>query len=120
LKPNLSADRSAWPEVLATVTQCKYDSGAGRALAFGLPTSKHFLIRYNYFADGELHSGAFTSARPIPQCHLFPIRYDPAAPHRHRPAASTASSHRNPVLILGIAGSFLLSLLWLVIVRSCR
>jgi hypothetical protein len=120
LKPSISADHPAWPEVLATVTECKYDFGAVRALAFGIPTSKHFLIRYNYFANGELHSGEFTSAKPIPQGHLFPIRYDPDAPHEHKHAGSTASSNRNPILVIAILGSFILSFLWLVILRGCH
>jgi hypothetical protein len=118
--PHLTADQSEWPEVLATVTECKYDFGAGRALAFGIPTSKHFLIRYNYFADGEFHSGELRSTTPIPQGHLFPIRYDPEAPREHKHALSTASSNRFSILIPGIAGSFILAFLWLVILRGCR
>jgi hypothetical protein len=118
--PSLSTDHSAWPEVLATVTECKYDFGAGRALAFGIPTSKHFIIRYNYFANGELHSGEFTSAKPIPQGHLFPIHYDPASPHEHKHALSTASSNQSPVLVIGIVSSFILSFLWLVVLRGCH
>ena len=120
LKPSLSADQSGWPEVLATVTECKYDFGAGQALAFGIPTSKHFLIHYNYFANGELHSGEFRSDKPIPQGHLFPIRYDPDAPHEHKHALSTASSNRNPIFVTGIVGSFILLFLWLVILRGCH
>jgi hypothetical protein len=116
----MSADHSAWPEVLATVIECRYDFGAGRALAFGIPTSKHFLIRYNYFANGEFHSGEFTSARPIPQGHLFPIHYDPDAPNEHKHAVSTASGKRNPILAIAVFGSLMLSFLWLVIVRGCH
>jgi hypothetical protein len=119
LKPSLSADQSEWPEVLATVTECKYDVGAGRALAFGIPTRKHFLIYYNYFADGEFHSGELRSAKPIPQGHLFPIRYDPDAPHEHNHAFSTTSSNRNPTLVIGIFGSVILLFLWLAILRGC-
>ncbi len=112
LKPSLSADHSAWPEVLATVTECKYEFGAGRALAFGIPTSKHFLIRYNYFADGGLHSSEFASAKPIPQgaiCSPFattPSRRMISAryldqytqhprTHPHHPASSARSFSRS-------------------------
>jgi hypothetical protein len=120
LKPSLSADQSEWPEVLATVTECKYEVGAGRALAFGIPTRKHFLIRYNYFADGEFHGGEFRSAKPIPQGHLFPIRYDPDEPHDHKHARLTTSSNRNPTFVIGIFGSFILMCLWLVLLRGCH
>ncbi len=119
MKSNLSANQSEWPEVLATVTECKYDVGAGRALAFGIPTRKHFLIHYNYFADGEFHSGELRSAKPIPQGLLFPIRYDPDAPRDHKHALSTASSKRSPTLVIGIFGSLILSFLWFVFMRGC-
>jgi len=120
LKPNVNTDQSGWPEVLATVTECKYDVGAGRALAFGIPTRKHFLIHYNYFADGEFHSGELRSAKPMPQGHLFPIRYDPDAPNHHKHAVSTSSGNRNQTLVIGIFGSFILLFLWLVILRGCH
>lgn len=118
LKPSLSTDQSGWPEVIATVTDCKYDVGAGRALAFGIPTRKHFVIHYNYFANGEFHTGELRSAKPFPQGHLFPIRYDPDAPHEHKDVLSTKSSNRNPILVIGIVVSFLLLFLWRVILRS--
>ena len=118
LKPSLSTDQSGWPEVLATVTGCEYDVGAGRALAFGIPTRKHFVIHYNYFANGEFHTGELRSAKPIPQGHLFPIRYDPDAPHEHKNVLSTKSSIRNPILVICIVVSFILMFLGLVILRG--
>ncbi len=117
-----SANPDQWPEALATVTECKYNFGAGRALAFGVPTTKHFRIRYNYFADGELHTGEFTSEKAIPQSTLFPIRYDPNAPHEHTRdhTVSTAPSARNTLLVVGIIGSIILSLIWFAIMRGCH
>jgi hypothetical protein len=114
-------DKAAWPEALATVTACKYDAGAGRTLAFGIPTSKHFRISYNYFADDEIHPGEFTSAKPIPQGTLFPIRYNPDAPHQNSHDTSNSPQNpRAPLLTIGIAGSIILSLIWLAILRSCH
>ncbi len=113
-------DQAAWPEALATVTDCRYDTGAGRALAFGIPTSKHFRISYNYFADDELHTGEFTSAKAIPQGHLFPIRYNPDAPHQNSHAASSGPITRSPVIVVGIIGSIILSLAWFAILRGCH
>jgi hypothetical protein len=124
LNPNpsipASRNRDQWPEALATVTQCKYDFGAGRALAFGIPTTKHFRISYNYFADGELHEGEFSSSKALPQGHLFPIRYDPDAPHQHTRDPAAAPDTRNPILAIGIIGSIILSLAWLAIMRGCH
>jgi hypothetical protein len=110
-----------WPEALATVTACKYNFGAGRALAFGIPTSKHFRISYNYFADDELHTGEFTSAKAIAQGHLFPIRYNPDAPHQNsHDATSSTPSTRGPILAVGIIGSIILSLAWFAVLRGCH
>ena len=87
------ATPTPWPQAMATVTACKYEFGAGRALAFGAPSDKHFLITFNYWANGELHTGDFTSEKAIPQGTLFPITYNPEAPHEHSQssAASTIS-----------------------------
>ena len=94
----IQPDRDTWPEAMATVTACKYESGAGRAMAFGLPTTRHFRITFNYWApnaDGtpELHTGELTSAKAMPQGTLFPIHYNPETPHEttlHR------STHAHP------------------------
>lgn len=115
------SDEKAWHEVLATVTACRYDAGAGRALAFGIPTAKHFRISYNYFADNELHTGEFRSAKAIPQGTLFPIRYNPDAPHRtSHEASGPARGVRGLLIAIGIFGSFVLSLLWFALMRGCR
>ena len=121
-----TTEEAAWPEAIATVTACNYDFGAGRALAFGIPTTKHFRISYNYFAPNaagidELHTGEFASPKPIPQSTLFPIRYNPNAPHQnsHDPSAAPQNS-RSPLLILGIAGSVILSLAWFALLRGCH
>jgi hypothetical protein len=110
---------------MATVTECKYDFGAGRALAFGVPTSKHFRIHYNYFAPveqgaAELHTGEFSSPKALPQGHLFPIRYDPNAPHQHTQDAAAAPNTRSPLIAFGIIGSIILSLAWLAIMHGCH
>lgn len=121
---HLSSD--TWPEAMATVTACKYEAGAGRATAFGLPTSRHFRITFNYWAPGELneptlHSGEFTSEKPVPQNTLFPIRYNPAAPHEHSRSqtSATAALTRSPWIAIGIIGSIILSLIWFALMRGC-
>jgi hypothetical protein len=105
---------------MATVTECRYDFGAGRALAFGAPSSKHFRIRYNYFAEGELHSGELTSAKAMPQDMLFHIRYNPDAAHEHTHEHSTPPNPRRVQILIGIVGSVILSFAWLFLLRSCH
>lgn len=117
-----TTNETAWPEALATVTACKYEAGAGRALAFGVPTTKHFRISYNYFADDEIHTGEFTSEKPIPQGTLFPIRYNPNAPQQnsHVPHSGASQNPRAATLTIGIIGSIILSLAWFAILRGCH
>jgi hypothetical protein len=121
----IQSDRDSWPEAMATVTACKYDAGAGRALAFGLPTTRHFRIAYNYWAPNgegidELRVGELTSERAMPQGTLFPIRYNPEAPHETRThTGATATTGRAPLIAIGIIGSVILSLAWLLILRGC-
>jgi hypothetical protein len=116
--------RDTWPEAMATVTACKYEFAAGRALAFGAPTSKHFRITFNYWAPNpegtpELHTGEFASEKAVPQGTLFPIHYNPGAPHETTHSSSTSLT-RTPLLAVGIIGSVILSLAWLLVLRGCR
>ncbi len=115
----MTALTQQWPEVLATVTACEYDFGAGQALAFGVPTGKHFRISFNYWVDGELHTGEFYSDTALPQGHLFPVNYNPSAPHEHSKSGSTPST-KGPLIAFGIAGSIVLSLLWFAMLRGCN
>ena len=109
---------------MATVTACKYEFGAGRALAFGLPTTRHFRITYNYWAPNgegtpELHTAELTSAKAMHVGTLFPIHYHPNAPHETTRSTASLATTRNPLLIVGILGSIILSLAWLLILRGC-
>lgn len=108
-----------WPEAMATVLECHYDARAGRALAFGAPSSKHFRIRYNYNANGEIHEGEFYSEKAIPQNTLFPVHYNPAAAHENTHSVSSSPT-RSPLIAVGIIGSVILSLVWFAILRGCH
>ena len=115
----------SWPEAMATVTACKYKVATGRALAFGIPSTKWFHITFNYWAPNadnvdELHTGELTSAKAMHVGTIFPIRYNPNAPHETTHSTTAApSATRNPLLIIGIMGSIVLSLAWLLILRGC-
>ena len=102
---------------MATVTSCTYTAGAGRAMAFGLPTSRHFLIAYNYFVGDTLHTGQFASRKAVPQGTLFPLAYNPDAPHENEKSTGSPASY-SPVLAVGVVGSIILSLTWLAILRG--
>lgn len=94
MSPSTSAPD--WPETLATVLSCTYTPRVGRAIAFGIPSGKHFHITYNYWANGDLHTASLYAAKPIPQGSLFPIRYNPDEPrttHHTEADTSPAAPH---------------------------
>jgi hypothetical protein len=113
----------AWIATEATVTTCRYRSPGLSILAFGFQTGEKFRITFDYYAHGRLYSGEFQSPTAIPQNEHIPITYNPLHPEQnsraHAPAAGTPST-RPPILAIGIAGSILLSLLWLGIMHSCN
>jgi hypothetical protein len=108
-----------WLETQAEVTACKYEFGAGRALAFGIPTDKHFLITFTYYAHGKTYTADFTSPTYLEQGATFTLTYNPLAPQQNSKSAS-APLTRTPLFVIGITGSILLSLLWLTLLRGCR
>lgn len=111
--------KSPWLETQAKVTACKYDFGAGRALAFGIPTSKHFQISFTYYAHGKAYTDEFTSPTYLEQGETFPIAYNPQAPQQNSKSASTPTT-KTPLFAVGIAGSIILSLIWLAMMHGCN
>jgi hypothetical protein len=103
---------------MATVTSCTFDAGAGQALAFGIASGKHFLIAFNYWAGEELHTGVYSSATAVPQGTLFPISYDPDATHEHSHSRASAGTG-GTVLRVALAGSVVLAIAYLVVLRGC-
>jgi hypothetical protein len=112
-----------WIATEATVTTCRYRSPGLSILAFGFQTGEKFRITFDYYAHGRLYTGEFQSPTAIPQNEHIPITYNPLHPEQnsraYAPAASTLST-RPPILAIGIAGSILLSLLWIGIMHGCN
>ena len=100
------------------MTECRYDARAGRAIAFGLTTKKHFRIAYNYRVGDDLHTGQCYAEKAMPQGTLFPIRYNPDLPHEHD-SLQSGTAQRVPLLAIGVAGSVVLSLGWLLFLHGC-
>jgi len=111
--------KTPWLETRAKVTSCNYESGAGQALAFGIPTSKHFRITFTYYAHGQTYTDQFTSPTYLEHGATFPITYNPLAPQQNSKSA-TEPITKTPLFAIGIAGSILLSLIWLAILRGCN
>jgi hypothetical protein len=111
-----------WPEAIATVLECRYDMRAGRAM-LGVPSGKHFRIRYNYFAGGAHHEGELYSEKAMSQNTLFPVRYNPDLPHEHshdNTTVSTVPDPRRVMVMIGIIGSVVLSAIWVAFLRGCQ
>jgi hypothetical protein len=112
-----------WIATEATVTTCRYQSPGLSILAFGFQNGEKFRITFDYYAHGRLYSGEFQSLVAIPQNERVPITYNPLHPEqnsRNYNATSSTASTRTPILAIGIAGSIILSLVWLAILRGCR
>ncbi len=108
-----------WLEAQARVIACKYDFGAGQALAFGIPVSKHFLITFSYYAHGKTYNSEFRSSTYVEQGKPFTITYNPLSPQQNS-KSTPAPSGKAPILAIGIAGSVIISLLWMVMMRGCN
>jgi hypothetical protein len=110
-----------WIATEATVTTCRYQSPGLSTLAFGFQTTKKFSITFDYYAHGRLYSGEFQSPIAIPQNERIPITYNPLDPQQNsRSFIPRAASTRTPLFAIGIAGSIVLSLIWLAILRGCN
>jgi len=112
-----------WIATEATVTTCRFQFAGLGNLAWGFSTQKKFRITFDYYAHGRLYSGEFQSEAAIPQNERISITYNPLAPEqnsRDPDTALTPSAGRPPLIAIGIAGSVVLSLLWLAILRGCR
>jgi len=112
-----------WIATEATVTTCRYQSPGLSTLAFGFQTSEKFRIAFDYYAHGRLYSDEFQSPIAIPQNERILITYNPLHPeqnNRGRGSGTALKTTRPPILIIGIIGSIVLSLLWLAVLRSCH
>jgi hypothetical protein len=113
-------EEEPWIATTATVTTCRFQSPGLSTLAFGFQTGERFLITFDYYAHGRLYSGEFQSPVAIPQNEHIPITYNPLDPQQNsRSFIPRTTSTRPPLIAIGIAGSVILSLFWLVILRSC-
>jgi hypothetical protein len=111
----------AWIATEATVTTCRYQSPGLSTLAFGFQTTQKFRITFDYYAHGQLYSGEFQSPIAIPQNERIPITYNPLDPQQNsRALIPNPTATRPPLIAIGIAGSIVLSLLWLAVLRGCH
>jgi hypothetical protein len=109
-----------WLETHARVTACKYQFARLNTLTLGIAADPNqFLISFTYYAHAKTYTGQFTSPTYLAQDALFPITYNPLAPQQNSKSASSPTT-RTPLFAIGIAGSVVLSLLYLTFLRGCN
>jgi hypothetical protein len=111
-----------WLETEAKVTACKYGPSRMNTLTLGIPTDKnHFLITFTYHVHGhgQTYTDEFTSPTYLEQGATFPITYNPLAPQQNNRSAATPIT-KTPLFAIGIAGSIILSVVWLALMRGCN
>ena len=108
----------AWLETTAHVTSCKYRFSRMNTLTLGIPIDKNrFLIGFSYYAHGKSHTGEFTSPTYLEQGHTFSINYNPLRPEENTKSQTQDTA---PLFAIGIAGSIVLSLIYLSMIRGCN
>jgi len=114
-------DAVAWVATEGTVTSCKFQFAGMSNLAYGFETQGKFRITFDYYAHGRLYSDEFQSPVAIAQNERIPVSYDPLNPERNsRSSGPNVKASNSPVVAIGIAGSVILSLVWLAVLRGCR
>jgi hypothetical protein len=113
-------DTPEWIATQATVTSCRFQFARLNTFTLGIQTGEKFRITFDYYAHGRLYSGEFQSPVAIAQNECIPIAYNPLDPQKNsRSVSPDIPSTHSPLIAIGIAGSIVLSLLWLGILRGC-
>src|ERR1700733_1732881 len=101
-----------------TVTSCKYQFAGLSNMAFGFSTQEKFRITFDYYAHGKLYSDEFQSPVAIAQNEHIPVSYNPLSPEQNsRSSGSGVKASQSPVIAVGIVGSVILSVIWLIVLR---
>jgi hypothetical protein len=117
---NNAAVTEPWLSTEGTVTSCRYQFAGLGNLAFGFSTQKKFRIAFDYYAHGKLYSDEFQSEVAVPQNERIALTYNPLHPQENsRTSGPHASAGRSPIVALALAGSVILTLLWLVLIHGC-
>lgn len=109
-----------WIRTSATITACTYQTRGLSTLAFGFQTTQRFRITCTYYAHARLYTADFQSPTAIPQGETIPLHYNPLNPAENDRAPALTPPTRTPIFVIGITGSILLSLAWLLVLRSCH
>jgi hypothetical protein len=109
-----------WLETQARVAACRYQFARMNTLTLGIPADNHsFLITFIYYAHGKTYTDQFTASGYSEQGTTFPIFYNPLHPQQNTKSASSPVTG-TPFFAIAIAGSVILSILWLAWMYGCN
>jgi hypothetical protein len=108
-----------WLETQAQVTACRYEFAKINTLSLGITTSpNHFIVSFSYYAHAKTFCDEFTSPVAMEMGKTFPVFYNPLNPQQNNPSEPPPAS-RVPLFAFGIAGSIVISLLYLAMMSGC-
>ena len=110
---------SEWLETQARVTGCKYQFARMNTLTLGVSSdTNQFLVTFTYYVHDKIYTDQFTSPSYHARDEMFLLFYNPLAPHQNTKSGASAAA-RTPVVAIGVAGSILLSALYLASLHGC-
>jgi len=109
-----------WLETQAEVSACRYAFARMNTLSLGIGSSRNqFVVSFSYYAHAKTFRDEFASAVAMGKGETFPVFYNPLNPQQNSRSAS-ASATGMPVFVYGVAGSIVISLLYLAMMGGCQ
>jgi len=108
-----------WLETQAEVIACRYQFAKMNTLSLGIATSPNqFMISFSYYAHAQTFCDEFASPVAMGKGETFPVFYNPLNPQQNS-RSETPPGSRAPLFAFGVAGSVVISLLYLAMMGGC-
>jgi hypothetical protein len=108
-----------WLETQAEVIACRYEFARMNTLTLGFATRPNqFIVSFSYYAHARTFHDQFTSPVAMGKGETFPVFYNPLNPQQNR-QSELAPAGTVPLFAFGIAGSIIISLLYLAMMGGC-
>jgi hypothetical protein len=109
-----------WLETQAEVTACRYEFARMNTLTLGIATRPNqFIVSFSYYAHAKTFCDEFTSPVAMGKGETFSVFYNPLNPKRNSRSEAAPTSRVSP-LAYGVAGSIVISLLYLAMMGGCQ
>ena len=108
-----------WLETEAEVTACRYEFARMNTLSLGIATRPNqFIVSFSYYAHAQTLCDEFASPVAMGKGETFPVFYNPLNPQQNS-RSETPPGSRAPLFAFGVAGSVVISLLYLAMMGGC-